>query len=188
MLPSHSIRFWVFLSKIVIYYFWLFQLFLVFSKSLYYELSGYVSNISIVCHTLLQEVQEHSLFCSFSWKFRFLLLAQVEIITNHILQFWTKIPKNGYCELSEKRLGRAQKWHDTAPAPYWQDKKTRQIRSFSDSCWWKVPLRIFLFFCFFWNRASKVDFSDLVKNVQIWPCFCVHQKIIILRILGAGKG
>ena len=22
---------------------------------------------------------------------------KVEIITNHILQFWTKIPKNGYC-------------------------------------------------------------------------------------------
>ena len=73
----HSIRFWVFLSKIVKYDLWLFQLFLVFSKSLYHELSGYVSNISIVCHTLLQEVQEHSLFCSFSWKFRFLLLAQV---------------------------------------------------------------------------------------------------------------
>ena len=76
-LISHSIRFWVFLSKIVIFDFWLFQLFLVFSKSLYHELSGYVSNISIVCHTLLQEVQEHSPFCSFSWKFRFLLLAQV---------------------------------------------------------------------------------------------------------------
>ena len=75
--PRHSIRFWVFLSKIVIYDLWLFQLFLVFSKSLYHELSGYVSNISIVCHTLLQEVQEHSLFCSFSWKFRFLLLAKV---------------------------------------------------------------------------------------------------------------
>ena len=76
-LLRHSIRFWVFLSKIVKYDFWLFQLFLVFSKSLYHELSGYVSNISIVCHTLLQEVQEHSPFCSFSWKFRFLLLAQV---------------------------------------------------------------------------------------------------------------
>ena len=23
---------------------------------------------------------------------------KVEIITNHILQFWTKIPKNGQCE------------------------------------------------------------------------------------------
>ena len=76
-LTYHSIRFWVFLSKIVKYDLWLFQLFLVFSKSLYHELSGYVSNISIVCHTLLQEVQEHSPFCSFSWKFRFLLLAQV---------------------------------------------------------------------------------------------------------------
>ena len=61
----------------IYYSFWLFQLFLIFSKSFYHELSGYVSNISIVCHTLLQEVQEHSPFCSFSWKFRFLLLAQV---------------------------------------------------------------------------------------------------------------
>ena len=43
-------------------------------------------------------------------------------------------------------------------------------------------------FFFFWNRASRVDFSDLVKNFQIWPSFCVHQKIIILSILGAGKG
>ena len=25
-----------------------------------------------------------------------------------------------------------------------------------------------------WNRASRVNFSDLVKNFQIWPCFCVH--------------
>ena len=33
-----------------------------------------------------------------------------------------------------KRLGCAQKWRDTAPAPYRQDKKTRQIKSFSDSC------------------------------------------------------
>ena len=31
-------------------------------------------------------------------------------------------------------------------------------------------------------------FSDLVKNFQIWPCFCVHEKIIIFSILGAGKG
>ena len=75
--PHHSIRFWVFLSKIVKYDLWLFQLFLVFSKSLYHELLGYVSKISIVSHTLLQEVQEHSLFCSFSWKFKCLLLAQV---------------------------------------------------------------------------------------------------------------
>ena len=36
-----------------------------------------LSNISIVCHTLFQEVQEHSQFCSFPWKFRFLLLTQV---------------------------------------------------------------------------------------------------------------
>ena len=28
-----------------------------------------------------------------SWKIQ----EKVEIITNHILQFWTKIPKNGYC-------------------------------------------------------------------------------------------
>ena len=44
------------------------------------------------------------------------------------------------------------------------------------------------FFFSVWNRASRVDFSDLVKNFQIWPSFCVHQKIIILSILGAGKG
>ena len=29
-----------------------------------------------------------------SWKIQ----EKVEIIKNHILQFWTKIPKNGYCE------------------------------------------------------------------------------------------
>ena len=44
------------------------------------------------------------------------------------------------------------------------------------------------FFFSVWNRASRVDFSDLVKNFQIWPSFCVHQKIIILSILGASKG
>ena len=50
---------------------------------------------------------------------------------------------------------------------------------------WKIPYRTFFLL---WNRASRVDFSDLVKNFQIWPCFCVHEKIIILSILGAGKG
>ena len=29
-----------------------------------------------------------------SWKIQ----EKVEIIKNHILQFWTKIPKNGYCD------------------------------------------------------------------------------------------
>ena len=24
---------------------------------------------------------------------------KIEITTNHLLQFWTKIPKNGYCDL-----------------------------------------------------------------------------------------
>ena len=33
-----------------------------------------------------------------SWKIQ----EKVEIITNHILQFWTKIPKNGYCGFTEK--------------------------------------------------------------------------------------
>ena len=33
-----------------------------------------------------------------SWKIQ----EKVEIITNHILQFWTKIPKNGYCVVEEK--------------------------------------------------------------------------------------
>ena len=50
---------------------------------------------------------------------------------------------------------------------------------------WKIPKRIFFSV---WNRASRVDFSDLVKNFQISPIFCVHEKIIILSILGAGKG
>ena len=31
-----------------------------------------------------------------SWKIQ----EKVEIITNHILQFWTQIPKNGYCDIS----------------------------------------------------------------------------------------
>ena len=31
-----------------------------------------------------------------SWKIQ----EKVEIITNHILQFWTKIPKNGYCDIT----------------------------------------------------------------------------------------
>ena len=73
----HSIRFWVFLSKIVQYDLWLFQLFLAFFNSLYQELSGYVSHISLVLQIYPQEVQEHRLFCSFAWKFRFLLLVQV---------------------------------------------------------------------------------------------------------------
>ena len=77
ILNNHCIRFWVFLSKIVINNLWLFQFFLVFSKSLYHELSGYVSQMSLVLHIYLQEVQEHRLFCSFSWKIRFLLLAHV---------------------------------------------------------------------------------------------------------------
>ena len=65
------------LSKKVIYDLWLFQLFLAFFNSLYQELSGYVSQISLVLHIYPQEVQEHRLFCSFSWKIRFLLLAHV---------------------------------------------------------------------------------------------------------------
>ena len=28
-----------------------------------------------------------------SWKIQ----EKIEIITNYLLQFWTKIPKNGYC-------------------------------------------------------------------------------------------
>ena len=77
ILLPHSIRFGVFLSKIVQYDLWLFQLFLAFFNSLYQELSGYVSHISLVLHIYPQEVQEHRLFCSFSWKIRFLLLAHV---------------------------------------------------------------------------------------------------------------
>ena len=49
----HSIRFWVFLSnnsKSVQNDLWLFQLFLVFFNSLYQELSGYVSQMSLVLH------------------------------------------------------------------------------------------------------------------------------------------
>ena len=65
------------LSKSVQYDLWLFQLFLAFFNSLYQELSGYVSQISLVLHIYPQEVQEHRLFCSFAWKIRFLLLAQV---------------------------------------------------------------------------------------------------------------
>ena len=30
-----------------------------------------------------------------------LLQEKVEIITNYILQFWTKIPQNGYCSYLE---------------------------------------------------------------------------------------
>ena len=56
---------------------WLFQLFLAFFNSLYQELSGYVSQMSLVLHIYPQEVQEHRLFCSFAWKIRFLLLAHV---------------------------------------------------------------------------------------------------------------
>ena len=26
---------------------------------------------------------------------------KIEITTNHLLQFWTKIPKNGYCEVGD---------------------------------------------------------------------------------------
>ena len=76
----HSIRFWVFLSnnsKNVQNDLWLFQLFLAFFNSLYQELSGYVSQMSLVLHIYPQEVQEHRLFCSFSWKIRFLLLVHV---------------------------------------------------------------------------------------------------------------
>ena len=60
-----------------VYDLWLFQLFLAFFNSLYQELSGYVSQISLVLHIYPQEVQEHRLFCSFAWKIRFLLLAHV---------------------------------------------------------------------------------------------------------------
>ena len=40
----------------------------------------------------------------------------------------------------------------------------------------------------FFRFETGVDFSDLVKKFHIWPCFWVHEKIIILGILGAGKG
>ena len=65
------------LSKSVQYDLWLFQLFLAFFNSLYQELSGYVSHISLVLHIYPQEVQEHRPFCSFACKIKFLLLAQV---------------------------------------------------------------------------------------------------------------
>ena len=52
----HSIRFWVFLSNNVQNDLWLFQLFLAFFNSLYQELSGYVSHISLVLHIYPQEV------------------------------------------------------------------------------------------------------------------------------------
>ena len=47
----HSIRFWVFLSKIVQsvqYDLWLFQLFLAFFNILHQQLSGYASQISFI--------------------------------------------------------------------------------------------------------------------------------------------
>ena len=65
------------LSKSVKYDLWLFQVFLAFFNSLYQELSGYVSHISLVLHIYPQEVQEHRPFCSFACKIKFLLLAQV---------------------------------------------------------------------------------------------------------------
>ena len=34
-----------------------------------------------------------------SWKIQ----EKVEIITNYLLQFWTKIPKNRYCDTQQKR-------------------------------------------------------------------------------------
>ena len=74
---NHSVHFGVFLSKIVIHYLWLFQIFLAFFNSLYQELSEYVSHISLVLHIYPLEVQEHRLFSSFAWKIRFVLLAQV---------------------------------------------------------------------------------------------------------------
>ena len=77
ILTQHSVRFGVYLSKIVIYDLCIFQIFLTFFNSLYQELSGYVSHVSLVLHIYPQEVQEHRLFCSFSWKIRFLLLAHV---------------------------------------------------------------------------------------------------------------
>ena len=33
-----------------------------------------------------------------SWKIQ----EKIEIITNYLLQFWTKIPKNGYCALPKQ--------------------------------------------------------------------------------------
>ena len=63
----HSIRFRIFLSKIVIYDLWLFQCFLVFFNSLYQVLLGYVSYIS-------QEVQERRPFL------QFFLINQISII------------------------------------------------------------------------------------------------------------
>ena len=103
--PPHCIRFWVFLSKIVqkcaiwCDYFNFFlhfsivlleksdfyycpcwkkcQKFLAFFNSLYQELSGYVSQISLVFLIYPWEVQEHRPFCSFACKIKFLLLAQV---------------------------------------------------------------------------------------------------------------
>ena len=73
----HSVHFWVFLSKIVKYILWFFQLFFSFFNSLYQELSGCVSQISLVIHTFPPEVQEHSPFCSFV---PFYLLNQISII------------------------------------------------------------------------------------------------------------
>ena len=40
-----------------------------------------------------------------SWKIQ----EKVKIITNHILQFWTKIPKNGYCGTVRKNCSSVRK-------------------------------------------------------------------------------
>ena len=58
-----------------------------------------------------------------------------EIITNHKLQFWTKLPKNGQCAPKEKVL-RVEIWH--LFFEYWsQSEKPSEI---------KLPLKLCLVF------------------------------------------
>ena len=47
-------------------------------------------DILLKCFLLILKAHDISF-----WKIQ----EKVEIITNHILQFWTKIPKNGYCDM-----------------------------------------------------------------------------------------
>ena len=44
-----------------------------------------------------------------------------------------------------------------------------------------------LYFFLVWNSASREDFSDLVKNSQIWPIFCVHEKSLFWAFWGTEK-
>ena len=76
--PYHIVHFWVILSKIVIYDLWLFQIFLAFFNSLYQELSGYVSHISLVLHMYPQEVQEQGYFAVFLEKSDFYYWPMLE--------------------------------------------------------------------------------------------------------------